>query len=84
MEDQNINPSQQPYRCAIGDPAAGVHCSEPSAAQHGAHLVDFLEGLLLHFDCGEEGEKDVKINVSFAKQTSSSARGSSSSAVTVY
>lgn len=42
--------SRRPYRCAIGDAAAGVDGPEPTAAQHRAHLVDLLEGLLFHFD----------------------------------
>lgn len=41
----------RPYRCAIRDPAAGVHGSESPAAQHRAHLVNLFEGLLFHFNC---------------------------------
>lgn len=40
----------RPHRCAVGDPAAGVHGAEPSATQNGSHLVNLLERLLFHFD----------------------------------
>lgn len=59
MQDQNIDPDPrpQPYRCAIRDPAAGVHSPKSSAAQHGSHLVNLFEGLLFHFDCEQEWKK---------------------------
>lgn len=60
------------YRCAIRDPAAGVHCSKPSAAQHRSHLVNLFEGLLFHFDCKFKKKNKVnnaKRNVLFPQQT---------------
>lgn len=70
MQDQNIDPtpSPHPYRCAIRDTAAGVHCSKSSAAQYGSHLVNLFKGLLFHFDCKKREKRLVKHTISIKKK----------------
>lgn len=63
-------PVPRPYRCAIRDAAAGVHCPESPASEHGSHLVNLLEWLLFHFDCKKKGANtnELKADITQNKQ----------------
>lgn len=50
LKTQDPDPRPHPYRGAIRDPAAGVHCPKSSATQNGSHLVNLFKWLLFHFD----------------------------------
>lgn len=60
------------HRQPVGDPAPRVHGAEAPAAQHGAHLVDFIKRLLLHFHCVNKREKPALVSAAALRPNNSS------------